>query len=136
MHLCSWPNPASALTVIGVENLTPHSPIQVSATAAAPALDPSTSEFDHSDASTGRTPLLDAPWLHDPSAWSIRRAEASTLRPGVFCFAPSRQTFLRVVAVTHLRGPDAPIFVDLSDGRSLKLAPADEVFIRTAGDPQ
>jgi hypothetical protein len=41
-----------------------------------------------------------------------------------------------VVAVTHLRGQDDRIFVDLSDGRSLKLTPSDEVFVRITGDPQ
>jgi hypothetical protein len=78
---------------------------------------------------------IEAPWLDNSTEWSIRRSEASSLRPGVFCFAPSRQAFLRVVAVTHLRGHDDLIFIDLSDGRSLKLSPSDEVFIRATGDP-
>ena len=82
------------------------------------------------------SPTLEAPWLESPTEWSIRRSDASSLRPGVFCFAPSRQAFLRVVAVTHLRGQDDLIFVDLSDGRSLKLTPSDEVFVRITGDPQ
>lgn len=73
---------------------------------------------------------VEAPWLDDPAAWSIRQVSASTLRPGSYCFAPSRHAFVRVVACTQLRGQEPLVFVDLADGRTLSLAAADEVFVR------
>ena len=91
------------LTVRLVENLSPRTPSD-------PPPKPVPSEDIQS---------IEAPWLNNATEWSIRRSEAQSLRPGVFCFAPSRQAFLRVVAVTHLRGHDDLIFIDLSDGRSL-----------------
>lgn len=108
------------LTVPIVENITPLDQAQP----------PRPSAHDPSD----DTAALEAPWLATPAEWSIRCSEAASLRPGVFCFAPSRQAFLRVTAVTHLKGQNDLIFIDLSDGRSLKLSPSDEVFIRTTGD--
>lgn len=77
------------------------------------------------------TPSRDAPWLEDAESWSTFSTPAKTLRPGMFCFVPSRQCFLRIAAVTHLTGDEPLVFVDLSDGRTLALHPAEPVYVRT-----
>lgn len=64
------------------------------------------------------------------SSWSIQARPASSLRPGMLCFVPSRQEFSPVLEVTRIAGENPVVFIDISDGRTLQFALSDEVFVR------
>lgn len=74
----------------------------------------------------------DAPWIDAPDGWTTSSQESGSLRPGDYCFLPSRQAFVRAIAVTHLKGSEPTVFVDLSDGHTLCLHPTERIFTRTS----
>lgn len=91
-------------------------------TVASMSLDPSSQ-----DGTSG-----DAPWLEDSARWSIRECPALEMRPGMFCFVPSAQTFLLVVSCTILKSAPPSMFVDLKNGKTLHFSLSDAVVVRIA----
>lgn len=74
-----------------------------------------------------------APWLLEPSVWSIREILASDVRPGMFCFVPSQQEFVEVASCTLMRAQTHVVFIDLANGKTLQFPTTDEVFVRIKG---